>query len=179
MPDTSGRIKKSAIDSMCTMLLSLTSLYEDADLSNHPRMCVIFNNVSKISHPKKTAPVYGPAEFEPTEVEDIQVDVDEESSKKSSEESSEEHVDWEEYIKLYRDLLIETLHHFYNDKLSKTFIESRIRQLFPDSNFYFYQMRNDEGEMFLEWAQMELFIQDNIESRRFYIKSGLLEPVHL
>ena len=59
MPDAGGRIKRSAIDSMCMMLLSLTSLYEDSDPKMHPRMCVIFNDVSKIEHKQKVAPTYG------------------------------------------------------------------------------------------------------------------------
>ena len=40
-------------------------------------------------------------------------------------------------------------------------------------------MSNDEAEMKQEWAQMEKFIDDNINSPRLYIKSGLLEPMHL
>ena len=59
LPDAAGRIKRSAIQSMCTMLLSLTSLYEDADMKNQPRLCVIFNNVSKNAHPEKVVPEYG------------------------------------------------------------------------------------------------------------------------
>ena len=44
---------------MATMLLSLTSLYPDADLKKHPRVCVIFNNVSKFQIAKKTTLQYG------------------------------------------------------------------------------------------------------------------------
>ena len=40
-------------------------------------------------------------------------------------------------------------------------------------------MREDEKEMKQEWAQIEKYIQDNINHKRVYIKSGLLEPVHL
>ena len=58
LPDAAGRIKRSAIQSMCTMLLSLTSLYEKTDTKNHPRLCVIFNNVSKNAHPEKVVPEY-------------------------------------------------------------------------------------------------------------------------
>ena len=53
MPDASGRIRDTAIQSMATMLLSLTSLYPNANLDKHPRLCVIFNNVSKLSPSKK------------------------------------------------------------------------------------------------------------------------------
>ena len=30
-----------------------------------------------------------------------------------------------------------------------------------------------------EWNQMEKFIDDNIKCKRYFIKGGLLEPVHL
>ena len=30
-----------------------------------------------------------------------------------------------------------------------------------------------------EWDQMKLFLSDNINHDRYYIKEGLLEPVHL
>ena len=92
MPDAGGRIKRSAIESMCTMLLSLTSLYEieDFDPKKHPRMCVVFNNVSKIDHPKKTVHKYG----------DLIND---------EKEETETEVTWKEYIVLYKKTLIEVL----------------------------------------------------------------------
>jgi len=40
-------------------------------------------------------------------------------------------------------------------------------------------MREDPAEMKQEWGQIESYIQDNIDHKRVYIKSGLLEPVHL
>jgi len=46
MPNPSGRLDNSAMESMCMLLLSLTSIYEEQDPADHPRMCVIFNNVS-------------------------------------------------------------------------------------------------------------------------------------
>ena len=58
MPDAGGRIKRTAIQSMVTMLLILTSIYKDANLEHHPRLCVIFNNVSKFQNPKKAAIQY-------------------------------------------------------------------------------------------------------------------------
>ena len=51
--------------------------------------------------------------------------------------------------------------------------------LFPDDNFCFYQIRDNEQEMDLEWAQIEEFIEDNIETPSLYIQSGKLEPMHL
>ena len=30
-----------------------------------------------------------------------------------------------------------------------------------------------------EWQQMEAYIEDNLASPKFYLKSGVLEPVHL
>ena len=44
---------------MATMLLSLTSLYPNADLDKHPRICIIFNNVSKSTPSKKMIHLYG------------------------------------------------------------------------------------------------------------------------
>ena len=162
MPDAGGRIKRSAIESMCTMLLSLTSLYETKgfDPKKHPRLCVIFNNVSKISHPKKTVHKYG-------------------NRINGEEEKEESQVTWSEYIVLYRNLLIEVLVETYKESLKPAFIKERIKLLFPDDNFCFYQMREDAKEMQLEWEQVEHFLDDCLESPRLFIKSGQLEPMHL
>ena len=59
MPDASCRIRDSAIQSMATTLLSLTSLYPNADIENHPRLCVLFNNVSKFQPKQKLMQQYG------------------------------------------------------------------------------------------------------------------------
>ena len=58
MPDAGGRIKRSAITSMVSMLLVLTSIYEDSNPDMHPRLCVIFNNVSKLQDSKKKIWIY-------------------------------------------------------------------------------------------------------------------------
>ena len=50
MPNAAGRIKSSSIESMASIILSLTILYVDADPIKHPRMYVIFNDVSKNPH---------------------------------------------------------------------------------------------------------------------------------
>ena len=50
MADPSGRIKFSTIRAMATMMLTLTCLYEEADLERHPRICIIFNNVSNYKY---------------------------------------------------------------------------------------------------------------------------------
>ena len=96
MPDSSGRIKRSAIESMCTMLLSLTSFYEDADPNQHPRLCVLFNNVSKISHAKKAQPQYGANEATKDEKATPIVDQQVNNS-------------WSEYISIYKEKLVEAL----------------------------------------------------------------------
>ena len=155
MPDAGGRIKRSAIESMCGMLLSMTSLYANADPNKHPRICVVFNNVSKVHHAKKAAPKYGTNKQEDKEDKEAELDVK-----------------WDQYIPLYRDLLIEVLEENYKESLTKDFIVERIGKLFPDDNFYFYQMRDNEDEMILEWAQIEKFIEDNLIRPSFYIKSG-------
>ena len=46
MPNSAGRIRKSAIDAMVACLHSLTSMYKDADPKMHPKMIIIFNDVS-------------------------------------------------------------------------------------------------------------------------------------
>jgi len=37
------------------------------------------------------------------------------------------------------------------EKFENQFIVDRIEKLFPDNNFYFYQMRSDPEEMKQEW----------------------------
>ena len=59
------------------------------------------------------------------------------------------------------------------------FIKDRVERLFPDENFYFYQIRESKDEMVKELAQAEKFIKDTIASPRFYVKSGEIEAVHL
>ena len=59
MPNAAGRIENSVIDSMSNFLLSMSSLYEELDPDRHPRMCIIFNNVSKNIYPEKLIPKYG------------------------------------------------------------------------------------------------------------------------
>ena len=54
---------------MSTLLLSLTSFYKDADPSRHPRLCVIFNNVSKQFEPKKEVS-FGDEDSDSEETED-------------------------------------------------------------------------------------------------------------
>ena len=61
-------------------------------------------------------------------------------------------------------------------------IETRIDLLFPNQNFYFYKIWRTgdlDNRMDVEHDQLRKLINDNVQSDRFYIKSGLLEPVHL
>ena len=44
---------------MATTMLSLTSLYPNADIENQPRLCVLFNNVSKFQPTQKLMQQYG------------------------------------------------------------------------------------------------------------------------
>ena len=48
MPDESDRIRQSSVKGMNNMLLALNSFDYDTDITNHPLMMVIFNNVSLI-----------------------------------------------------------------------------------------------------------------------------------
>ena len=47
MPDASQRLKDSTLKSMNYILFSLNSFHVDADIKIHPRMVVIFNDVSR------------------------------------------------------------------------------------------------------------------------------------
>ena len=47
MPDESDRIRESSIKSMNNILLALQSFDDDTDVNKHPRITIIFNNVSK------------------------------------------------------------------------------------------------------------------------------------
>ena len=131
MPDSSGRIRRSAIDCMCSMLLSLTSIYEDADIDRHPRICVVFNNVSKVHCPTKNT--YRYSEVDPED-----------------EEETEPPMQWFDYITNYRDQLVETLKQNH-EQMDSNFLRKRINDLFPDDNFYFYQIRENKQEIELEW----------------------------
>ena len=64
------------------------------------------------------------------------------------------------------------------------FIEKRIDELFPLKNFYFFKIFKGESQEILERNKFEQevllkLIKDNISSKRYFIKSGLLEPIHL
>ena len=48
MPDESDRIRQSSVKGMNNMLLALNSFDYDTDITNHPLMMVIFNNISLI-----------------------------------------------------------------------------------------------------------------------------------
>ena len=69
-------------------------MYPNLDPTKHPRMCVIFNNVSKNNYPEKLFPEYGETGVAKT---------------------SETEVSFDKYIHEYRNLLIDAL-----DKQYKT-----------------------------------------------------------
>ena len=46
MPDESDRIRESSIKSMNNILLALQSFDDETDVHKHPRITIIFNNVS-------------------------------------------------------------------------------------------------------------------------------------
>ena len=85
----------------------MTSLYPDADLDNHPRICVIFNNVSKFQTAKKMTLLY-----------------DEESHEDNKELLEEKQVEnsitpptAKEYIDKYRSSLLEAMMSQYKGKV--------------------------------------------------------------
>ena len=98
MPDSAGRLKRSEMEVMSSILLSLTSLYEETDVQNHPRMCVIFNDVSKSSSDRKKKPTYL-------------------NSSQAMEDETEVQVNPLKYIAVYKYMLIEVLREYYDDKL--------------------------------------------------------------
>ena len=59
MPDESSRIRRTAIYSMGSVMLSLNSFCPETDPTKHPRICIIFNNVSKYPKEKKFIIKYG------------------------------------------------------------------------------------------------------------------------
>ena len=63
-------------------------------------------------------------------------------------------------------------------------IEQRIDELFPDENFYFYRIFDDDeesqqGRNLFEQRQLLKLIKDCMEAKRYFIKEGALEPIHL
>ena len=61
-------------------------------------------------------------------------------------------------------------------------IDTRVDQLFPEENFFFFKILKNadlDNRMDEERNQLRKLINDNIRANRYYIKKGLLEPVHL
>ena len=100
---------------------------------------MLFNNVSKLSHAKKAQPNFGQSEA--NQEENAPQPVDE-----------QENVTWLQYITEYRGLLVEALERQYVELEDTKFLKERVEKLFPDENFYFYQIRDDLAEAKLEWA---------------------------
>ena len=46
MPDNSDRLRATSIKAMNNMLFILNSMHKKTDIKNHPKMILIFNNVS-------------------------------------------------------------------------------------------------------------------------------------
>ena len=53
---------------------------------------------------------------------------------------------WQEYIEQYRGSLLNTLETHYKDKVEKDFLKERVAILFPDENFYFFQLKENNEE---------------------------------
>ena len=126
LPSLSQRIQRSAIESMATALLTFNCLHKDANMSKHPRVCVVFNNVSKQSE----------LEQSPEDQSDVQVEV--------KQEVRPEEFKSDKYITSYRSLLFEVLQDQYSAMKDEKFIKERIEQLFPASNFYFFKIRDGD-----------------------------------
>ena len=150
---------------MVTMLLSLTSLYIETDITQHPRICILFNNVSKFSSYKEKN---DDSESEGQSVEEV-----------GEQTSQSDYIPHEAFITQYRDLLFERAKILYKELNNDQFLQERIEALFPDSNFYFYKIRTSKKEIALERTEIEKFVRDSIAAPRLYIKSGKFEPVHM
>ena len=55
-------------------------------------------------------------------------------------------------------------------------IASKIKFLFPDKNFYFFNLLGEKPE--LEDEEIKRLIQNSIDSNQYYISKGNLEPIH-
>ena len=113
------------------MLLILTSIYKDSDPENHPRLCVIFNNVSKLPHSKKKARDYYVVSSDKSEEEETKGDIE-------SKETVINQVPWENYVQIFIEQLIEEIKELFGEKYDVNFVSERIKKLFPKENFYFY-----------------------------------------
>ena len=210
MPDESDRIRQSSVKGMNNMLLALNSFDFETDITNHPKMIVIFNNVSfqeeteidktRIDariHEYKLALKANAKLFYLNEVSDDTI-IGEKTWNEIKQEVCATDLykfkPWYAALKKDKQELVDMLKEIQkkvetgklikpqpNPQMEKL-IETRIDQLFPKNNFYFYKIwkRGDQDpRMNTERDQLRKLIDDNVKSNRFYIKSGLLEPVHL
>ena len=46
MPDSSDRLRATSVKAMHHVLFTLNSLHPDTDIANHPKVIIIFNDVS-------------------------------------------------------------------------------------------------------------------------------------
>jgi hypothetical protein len=120
IPQISKRLHHSVIEGMASIFLMLSSFYEKTDLSNHPRLCVVFNNISKFD----------------------KLDISDEIKKTDKKDGIKTKVSWEDFITEYREILLEVIKAAYINVpgFDEAYLKERIEKLLPDSNFYFYQM---------------------------------------
>ena len=55
-------------------------------------------------------------------------------------------------------------------------IASKIKFLFPDENFYFFNLLGEKPDE--EDEEIKRLINNSIESNQYYISKGNLEPIH-
>ena len=55
-------------------------------------------------------------------------------------------------------------------------IEGKIKYLFPDENFYFFNTLGERPDE--EDEEIKRLISNSIKSNNFYIEKGNLEPIH-
>ena len=62
-----------------------------------------------------------------------------------------------------------TLDNHYKGKLKHDFLKDRVAYFFPNENFYFFQLKDNDEDQAKEWPQLEAFLKDNIASKRYFI----------
>ena len=99
MPDESGRIRRTAVNSMGTVMLSLNSFHREIVDFEHPRINVIFNDVSKQPKQKQTEIKYGESDSEEKPAGD-----------EHDEELLSDSLESKHFIEVYKQQLIKIAH---------------------------------------------------------------------
>ena len=108
---------------MCRMLLSLTYFYEQADVSNYPRINVIFNGRSRHRVDQKGM-----------------FSSDSESDEKGDDKKETTWIEPAELILQYKKLICDMQFKEFQGIVPMNKIEAKVDEIFPEKNFYFIHM---------------------------------------